>query len=130
MRNRAVVSPTLVQQQRSFCQNVIQPGRLVGRGSPDYLQELPLNYRIAKYFVAPHKNPFSELPWASWGYLAGDIQMNDDHPKPNEMDILDERPRSRSGLGQIETLLNRITIVLALTSTLLLILTTQAGGWL
>jgi hypothetical protein len=104
--------------------------QLVGRGSPDYLQELHLNCRIAKYFVAPHKNPFSELSWASWGISCGDIQMNDDHPKPNEIDILDERPRSRSGLGPIEMLLNRIMIVLALTSTLLLILTMQAGGWL
>jgi hypothetical protein len=64
------------------------------------------------------------------GYLTGDIQMNDDHPKPYGMDIPDEWPRSRSRLDQIETSLNRITIVLALTSTLLLILTMQAASWL
>jgi hypothetical protein len=56
--------------------------------------------------------------------------MNDDHPKSYGMDILDEWPRSRSRLDQIETALNKITIILALTSTLLLILTMQAAGWL
>jgi hypothetical protein len=56
--------------------------------------------------------------------------MNNEHLKLCEIDILDEWPRSRSRRDQIETSPNRITIVLALTSTLLLLLTMQAAGWL